>query len=88
MRLANLFSVRQIAAFVLCFAALPFFVAAHKALQTLRPVIKRCRACGAHYQRVAWQKLAYLGLMDDGFGGHRLELRNCACGSTLSLPVG
>lgn len=87
MGLAKVCSVRRVAAFLLFIAAVPLYVVARRALERLRPVIKRCRACGAHYRRVAWQKLSYLGVMDDGFGGHHLELRNCACGSTLSLPA-
>lgn len=42
--------------------------------------------CGATYDTRAWERLPLLGPMDDGDGGV-LELRNCACGSTLAIPV-
>jgi hypothetical protein len=44
---------------------------------------KRCR-CGRQFDRAAWERLTYVGV-DEAF---RLELRNCACGSTLAVPMG
>src|SRR5688500_17807647 len=67
---------------VLVLALVRHFVRAHVEL-----VLKQCRACGAHYGRSGWQRLAYLGMQDDGCGLHALELRNCSCGSTLSLRL-
>jgi hypothetical protein len=48
-------------------------------------IVKQC-ACGARYDRAAWGLLEYLGQQDDG---HELyEVRNCACGSTISIVIG
>lgn len=35
---------------------------------------------------LAWARLEYVGLQDDGDGGW-LELRNCPCGGTLGRAV-
>lgn len=45
---------------------------------------KRC-ACGRVWWREAWMMLEYVGIMDDGVD--RIELRQCACGSTISMLV-
>lgn len=49
------------------------------------PDFKRC-GCGRLYTAEAWQALPYVGVqrLDDE---PDLELRNCACGSTLAIPV-
>jgi hypothetical protein len=47
--------------------------------------IKSCR-CGCSYTESEWATLKSIGLMSDGDGG-QLSLRNCACGSTLAIPV-
>jgi hypothetical protein len=51
---------------------------------------KQCGRCGRAYNPVQWRTLAYVGvqsMLDEGGqeGLERLELRNCACGSTLCL---
>jgi hypothetical protein len=43
-------------------------------------------SCGRKYSAADLRKLPLLGLMPDGDGGV-LELRDCQCGSTLSLPA-
>jgi hypothetical protein len=45
---------------------------------------KTC-ACGRRYERHDWLRLAYIGVMRL-FHDEALDLRNCACGSTLSAP--
>lgn len=49
------------------------------------PTFKRC-PCGAQYTGSEWLALEYVGRMDDGEGGY-LALRNCACGSTISVDA-
>ena len=49
------------------------------------PVVKHC-ACGRYFDNEGWQRLPLVGRMDDAEGGE-LELRNCPCKSTLSIPV-
>jgi hypothetical protein len=49
------------------------------------PVVKRC-ACGVGFSAADWQRLPLVGRMDDGEGGE-LELRNCPCRSSISMPV-
>lgn len=49
------------------------------------PAFKRC-GCGASYTGAQWLVLEYVGRMADGEGGH-LALRNCACGSTISVDA-
>lgn len=51
---------------------------------TLRP-IKSC-LCGAAYDAEAWGRLEVAGVQPDGEGGD-LELRHCACGSTIAIPL-
>jgi CheY-like chemotaxis protein len=49
---------------------------------------KRC-GCGRVYDADSWQSLARLCEMDNGRGvGERLELRQCACKSTLAWELG
>jgi hypothetical protein len=45
---------------------------------TNEPIIKVC-GCGLSYTQTEWDKLPYLGIMMG------LELRNCTCGSTISI---
>ncbi len=45
---------------------------------------KHC-GCGRIYTRHDWRKLPYVGVMIDE--PNDLELRNCVCGSTLSMPI-
>jgi hypothetical protein len=47
-------------------------------------IVKRC-ACGREYNAEEWRDLPLVGTMDDGEGG-TLVLKNCSCGSTVSLP--
>jgi len=44
---------------------------------------KTCTCCG---KVVAWESLPIVGYQDNGLGG-TLELRNHACGSTLSVCI-
>lgn len=44
---------------------------------------KAC-ACGLTHSEPAWLKLPLVGHCDDGDGGV-LEMRNCACGSTIAV---
>jgi hypothetical protein len=48
-------------------------------------VYKACR-CGRSYTREEWAALKLVGPYDDGF--LVLEMRNCACGSTISVRQG
>lgn len=51
------------------------------------PVVKTC-GCGRHYGAAEWDALPCRGLMDDGDDdGGQLELRDCACGSTIAIRV-
>jgi hypothetical protein len=43
-------------------------------------------ACGQTYDVLAWTRLTYVGLQDDG--DEVLELRVCVCGATLASLVG
>lgn len=45
---------------------------------------KRC-GCGASYTTLTWQRLPFVGTMEDDV--ETIELRNCACGSTLAIVV-
>lgn len=48
-------------------------------------VTKSC-ACGACYDARAWERLPFVGEMEDG--SDVLELRNCrACGSTIAVAA-
>lgn len=42
-------------------------------------------ACGRSYERLEWLRLPALGVMRI-FHDVSLDLRNCACGSTLAAP--
>jgi hypothetical protein len=44
---------------------------------------KICR-CGVHWSRDLWAEQPFIGYADGGEDGE-LELRNCACGSTLAV---
>lgn len=53
------------------------------------PFFKVC-GCGACYCEPAWQRLPYVGRIDseDDHGNPCVaELRNCTCGSTISVAV-
>ena len=56
---------------------------AEQVAKTLPP-IKRCH-CGMCFDAESWARLPYVGIMDDGVD--RLELRNCACSSTLAIEA-
>jgi hypothetical protein len=47
--------------------------------------MKQC-GCGRSYDEEGWSRLEFVGVMD--YGVEVLELRNCACHSTLSMPKG
>lgn len=48
--------------------------------------VKRC-ACGRRYTLAAWRALERIGVMRLDEDGPTLELRNCWCGSTISLVI-
>ena len=48
--------------------------------------VKRCNRCGAEHTQEQWERLAYVGLQDDGT--EVLEYRNCSCLSTLAIVLG
>lgn len=41
-------------------------------------------ACGSSYSEPAWRRLHFVGVMPGEREGEPIELRNCACGSTIS----
>lgn len=43
---------------------------------------KLCTCCARVISRAQWQSLPYVGVCMG-----ELELRNCACGSTLAIPL-
>lgn len=49
------------------------------------PTVKTC-GCGLSYNRAEWDALAYVGTQKT-FGAPDLELRNCACMSTLAIEL-
>lgn len=49
------------------------------------PAFKRC-GCGRAFTGAEWLALEYVGRMDDCAGGY-LALRNCVCGSTISVDA-
>jgi hypothetical protein len=48
--------------------------------------VKRC-ACGARYSLASWRRLVRRGVMQLGEDAPALELRDCACGSTIALEI-
>ena len=44
--------------------------------------MKTC-ACGRHYTAEEWKKLQLVGI----WKSENLELRNCECGSTISIEI-
>jgi hypothetical protein len=48
-------------------------------------MLKECPCCGARYGAAAWRRLALCGEMSSG--RTRIELRQCACESTIALRV-
>lgn len=46
-------------------------------------IIATC-SCGQQFSRAHWQSLRWVGVMPDGLGAG-LSLRDCYCGSTISL---
>jgi CheY-like chemotaxis protein len=49
-------------------------------------IVKRC-GCGREYTQDAWLALPLLGRMHTPGGGLVVDLRNCACGSSIVLPA-
>ena len=47
---------------------------------------KCCSVCTTKYAAVDWKVLAYVGDQEDGEGSY-LEMRNCACKTTLVVPA-
>lgn len=43
-------------------------------------------SCGASYTEATWKSLEIVGEMHDG-EGEAIELRNCPCGSTISIVI-
>jgi hypothetical protein len=54
--------------------------------EVVPPPYKACPACQTGYTRVSWEGLPLTGRQsfDDG---EVLELRNCACGSTIAVQL-
>ncbi len=48
--------------------------------------IKTCGCCGAKHTPAGWASLKLVGVQRCA-GGPDLELRNCACSSTLAIEV-
>ena len=46
--------------------------------------MKTC-GCGRHYSAAEWKHLPYIGRQDDDV--EHVELRNCACGSTIGVVL-
>lgn len=49
-------------------------------------IVKRC-SCGRAYTMPEWYALARVGLQVTMDHGGCLDLRDCACGSSISLPM-
>ncbi len=49
------------------------------------PCLPKSCGCGRIHDAFAWIALPYVGVMADDV--ESLELRNCACGSTLAIAV-
>ena len=47
--------------------------------------MKRC-GCGREHDAAAWSALPLVGRQDDGV--ERIEIRNCACGSSIAIVLG
>jgi len=54
-------------------------------LDGVEPIVKTCR-CGRTYTQSEWEQLPSIGIQKLS-PGEGLELRNCQCRSTLSMPV-
>jgi hypothetical protein len=50
-------------------------------------MFKTCSCCGRAFDRIGWLALALVGVHREGGGYPDLEMRNCACGSTLSVEL-
>lgn len=50
---------------------------------------KTCTCCGAKITEDDWERMSYVGVQrgDAEIGVPDLELRNCACGTTLAIVV-
>ncbi len=48
---------------------------------------KVCPGCGRKFTQRQWAQLAYIGLQPTEDEGSFLELRNCACLSTIAVAV-
>lgn len=48
---------------------------------------KTCSCCRRAISREEWNRLHYVGFLGGVGADDRLELRNCACGSTLAIPL-
>lgn len=51
--------------------------------------IKTCGCCGQKHTAMAWASLPLKGTVvtSDEEGTYSLELRNCACGSTIGIET-
>ena len=54
-------------------------------VSSLAATLKECPCCGARYGSASWRRLALCGEMS--LGRTRIELRQCACESTIALRV-
>jgi hypothetical protein len=59
------------------------FQRAVDAVTRLATIYEVCSRCGAAYDAASWSRLPELGVQEGP--GMALELRNCTCGTTLSL---
>jgi len=48
---------------------------------------KQCKCCGVVYDATGWLSLAKVGVQQGDAEQASLELRNCACGSTLAVEL-
>ena len=47
----------------------------------------RICSCGRVYDLADWHKLSFVGIQEGVYDMPDLELRNCQCGNTMSIPV-
>jgi hypothetical protein len=66
--------------------AVPAFMRPTPLPYTPAATIKVCSCCGRRHGALEWARLEFVGHQDDGEGGW-LILKNCLCGSTISLAA-
>ncbi len=50
-------------------------------------IVKTCPCCGRNHDAHRWASLPFVGTMASDTDGIDLELRNCACDSTIAIEV-